>query len=245
MKKIIIYSVILLLGMSGYAYAESNKIKTDHFVITYENISSEMARKFSEQAEKAFSDVTEYLGKKYKRGRIYLYISDKYDMPRATKDNEILIPANRIRGDAGGPPGIEGRGPAIAHEITHIIAPSSGKPTRYLDEGLAVFVQEKFGDDKSYPNMGEDVHQVTAKLIRTVGEIIPLNRVEDTRNSAKSENLRRLCYLQEGSFVRYLIERYGLKDFMAMYEGKSFEKVYNKSLEDLETEWKDFIKAVK
>ena len=245
MKKIAIFSIVLLLAMSGYAYTESNKIKTDHFVITYEHISDEMASKFSEQAEKAFSDVTEYFGKKYRRGRIYLHISDKYDMPRTTKDNDLLIPANRIRGDAGGPPEIAERGPAIPHEITHIIAPSSGKPNRYLDEGLAVFIQEKFGGDKSYPNMGEDIHQVTAELIRTVGEIIPLNRVEETRNSTKRENIRRLSYLQEGSFVRYLIEKYGLKDFMTMYEGKSFEKVYKKSLEDLETEWKDFIKVLK
>lgn len=244
MRKISVLLLLLFLLACRLALAKSEKIKTDNLIITYEDISPEMAQKFAEQAEKASGDITAYLSKKYRRGRIYIYISDKYDMPRTTKDNEVLIPANRVRGDSGGPPEIAGRGPAIVHELTHIIAPSQGKPNRYLDEGLAVFMQEKFGAGKSYPNMGEDVHQVTMRLIKTVGEPIPIYKLEETRNSSLTSNLRRLAYLQEGSFVKYLVEKYGLKDFMAMYEGKSYEKVYKKSLDDLEKEWKEFIRSI-
>jgi hypothetical protein len=223
MKKFIVFLIILMVSMLGYSHAKSSKIKTDHFRITYEDISPDMAKHFSEKAEKAFSDVTTYLGKKYK-GKIRIRISDKYRIPR-TKDGEIYMPANRIRGDAGGPPEIAGRGPAIAHEITHIIAPSRGKPNRYLDEGLGVFIQEKFGGDRSYPNMGEDVHKLTARLIRLEGEITPLKNAEKVRMSSKSGPKRRLAYLQEGSFARYLIEKYGLENFMTMYRGKSYKKV--------------------
>ncbi len=233
-----------IYALCGNTFAKSERIKTDNLVITYENISSEMAQEFSEQAEKAFRDVTAYLSKKYRQGRIYIYVSDKHDIPRATKDNEVLIPANRIRGDAGGPPEIAGRGPAIAHELTHVIAPSRNKPNRYLDEGLAVFIQEKFGTDKAFPNMGEDVHKLTARSIRTVGKAIPIHKLEETRNSSLTGDLRRLAYLQEGSFVRYLIEKYGIEDFMAMYEGKSYERVYKKSLEDLERDWNEFIRGI-
>jgi hypothetical protein len=244
MRKIAVLLLPLFFWGHGLALAKSEKITTNNFVITYENILPEMAQQFAEQAEKAFGDVTAYLSKKYRRGRIYIYISNKYDMPRTTKDNELLIPANRVRGDAGGPPEIAGRGPAIVHELTHVITPSQGKPNRYLDEGLAVFMQEKFGVDKSYPNMGEDVHQVTLKLIKTVGQTVSIYKLEETRNSSLGGDLRHLAYLQEGSFVRYLIEKYGLQDFMAMYEGKSYEKVYEKSLDDLEKEWKEFIRGI-
>jgi hypothetical protein len=41
-----------------------------------------------------------------------------------------------------------------------------------------------------------------------------------------------------------LIEKYGIKDFMAMYEGKSYETVYKKRLEDLERDWKEFIRGI-
>lgn len=244
MRKITMVFFLLLFMVCAEAFAKSERIKTDNLVITYENISSEMSQKFAEQAEKAFRDITAYLSKKYRQGRIYIYVSDKHDIPRATKDNEVLIPANRIRGDAGGPPEIAGRGPAIVHELTHVIAPSRGKPNRYLDEGLAVFIQEKFGTDKAFPNMGEDVHQLTARLIKTVGEPISIHKLEETRNSSMTVNLRRLAYVQEGSFVRYLIEKFGIKDFMAMYEGKSYETVYKKSLEDLERDWKEFIRGI-
>ena len=127
MRKITMVFYLLLFMFSAEAFAKSERIKTDNLVITYENISSEMAQKFAEQAEKGFRDITAYLSKKYRQGRIYIYVSDKHDIPRATKDNEVLIPANRIRGDAGGPPPeIAGRGPAIVHELTHVIAPSRG-----------------------------------------------------------------------------------------------------------------------
>ena len=244
MVKITMVFCLLLFIFCGEAFAKSERIKTDNLVITYENISSEMAQKFAEQAEKGFRDITAYLSKKYRQGRIYIYVSDKHDMPRTTKDREVLIPANRIRGDAGGPPETAGRGPAIVHEPTHVIATSQGKPNRYLDEGLAVFMQEKFGADKSYPNMGEDVHRVTARLIKKVGEPVSIYKLEETRNSSMVGDLRRLAYLQEGSFVRYLIEKYGLDGFMAMYEGKSYEKVYKKSLEELERDWKEFIRGI-
>lgn len=104
MRKIAVLLSLLFFVGCGLAFAKSEKIKTDNLIITYENISPEMAQKFAEQAEKAFGDLTAYLSKKYRRGRIYISISDKYNIPHTTKDNELLIPANRIRGDAGGPP---------------------------------------------------------------------------------------------------------------------------------------------
>jgi len=242
-KATIFFSLLFVFCVE--IFAEGERITTDHFVITYENISPEMAQRFAEQAEVAFNDVTTYLSKKYGQGRINIYVGDKYDMPQTNRGGGILIPANRIRGDAPGPPSeIAGRGPSITHEITHVISLSQGKPSRYLDEGLAVFMQEKFGTDKSYPNMGGDVHRITAKLIKTIGEFIAIDKLEKTRDASVPENLRRLAYLQEGSFVRYLIEEYGLNDFMAMYEGKSYEKIYNKSIEDLENEWKEFIRGI-
>lgn len=262
MKKVVVIAIVLLLFMVVATYAASEKIETEHFEITYEDISPEMAQMFSEKAEKAFSNVTSYLEKTYKY-KIRIKISDEYEMPFVTKETVMLIPASSIRGDAGGPPEIAGRGPSLAHEITHIVAPSkhmvaarrqyrgrgaprAQKPDRFLDEGLAVYTQEKFGEYKAIPNMGKDVHQLTAKYIKKES-IIPLKEVEEVRMSSLKDdnlNLRLLAYLEEGSFVRYLIEKYGLKDFMTMYEGKSYKKVYNKSFDELETEWIDFIKGL-
>jgi len=40
-----------------------------------------------------------------------------------------------------------------------------------------------------------------------------------------------------GSFVGFLIERYGLVDFRKLYEGDAYQNVYGKTLEVLEKEW--------
>jgi len=220
-----------------------SKLETNHFKINYKNIPDEQAKEFSEKAEKAFSDVTQYLGKKYKK-KIKIYINNKYKIPRTTKDKKILMPANRIRGDAGGPPSIKGRGPAIIHEVTHIIAKSAYFPDRFLDEGLAVYIQAKFEaeGERNYPNMGKEIHKEALKCMNEYGKIIPLKECEKTRRSKKSGLARRTAYVQEGSFAKYLIEKYTLQKFMEVYEGKTYSKIYGKSFEDLEKEWAGFIK---
>ena len=93
--------------------------------------------------------------------------------------------------------------------------------------------------------MSYNFHQVTARLIKTVGEPIPIQKLEETRITARTSNVIRLAHLQEGSFVRYLVEKYGLQDFMAMVEGKSYEEVYKKSLGNFEDGWKAFMQGIK
>ena len=46
------------------------------------------------------------------------------------------------------------------------------------------------------------------------------------------------AYTLAGSFVGFLIERYGVGLFRSLYETENFEKVYGKSLDTLEKEWR-------
>ncbi len=70
MRQIAVLLSLLLLTGCGMAFAKSEKIETDNFIITYENISLEMARKLAEQVQKAFANITAYLSKKWgQRGR--------------------------------------------------------------------------------------------------------------------------------------------------------------------------------
>ena len=229
---------LLLVASFGPAHATGGKIETDHLIITYEDVSLARAQNLAGQAEEAFGAVTAYLSKKYTQGKITISISHRYNIPLTTRDSRVLIPASLVQEGAGG------RGSSIVHQLTLAIARSQGKPNRYLDEGLAVFMQEKFGRDKSYPALGEDIHQATARLIRTVGEPIPIQKLEETRITGRASSLIRLAHVQEGSFVRYLVETYGLQGFMAMYEGKSYEEVYKKDLDSLEAEWKEFVQGI-
>jgi hypothetical protein len=46
------------------------------------------------------------------------------------------------------------------------------------------------------------------------------------------------AYILAGSFVGFLIETYGLPSFRSLYETENYEKVYGKSLDTLEKEWR-------
>jgi hypothetical protein len=218
-------------------------IKTENFNISYSGITDNQAKTFAEIAEQALQDVTSYLGKRYRK-TIWIRIGDNYDFRRAdTKKSMITIPANRIRGDAPGPPRIRGRGPGIVHEVTHIVAPSRGRSGRFLDEGLGIYMQEKFGgpDDRTYPNMGRDLHEETARLVQEYGKIIPLKNAEAVRADITKSFARGVAYIEEGSFVRHLIETYGLEKFMKVYEGDRYENVYGKEFGFLAEEWRERI----
>jgi hypothetical protein len=90
--------------------------------------------------------------------------------------------------------------------------------------------------------MGRDLHQETLRWARERGGLVPLAEADPSRGRAGGS--RPLVYLQGGSFVRYLVETYGLASFMAMYEGQSYQAVYGKDLASLEGEWKIFLEGV-
>lgn len=224
-------------------------IVTDDLLIAHEGVSQAEAEAFAGEAERAYREVTRYLGRGHDR-IISIRVGDRYDVPTAYHARStIVVGANRLRGDAGGAGRWRAIGPAIVHEITHLVAGQSrgedGRQVQFLDEGLAVFVQEKFklADDRSFPNMGRDLHEETVRWSRQYERMAPLGDTHKPR--WLDGGPRDLIYLQAGSFVRFLVETAGLQKFMLLYEGRSYEQVYGRPLEALEKEWLAFLKAVR
>jgi hypothetical protein len=54
---------------------------------------------------------------------------------------------------------------------------------------------------------------------------------------------RRIAYIQAGSFIGFLVEKYGEQKLADLHNSKTldFSKVYGKQLIDLEKEWKKFV----
>ena len=50
--------------------------------------------------------------------------------------------------------------------------------------------------------------------------------------------MKRLLIFLAGSFVEFLVERNGLELFRSLYQTENYEKVYGKSLDLLEKEWR-------
>ena len=134
------------------------------------------------------------------------------------------MPLRRVRDNSG----------AVLHEIVHIYAPNNN---RFLAEGLAVYLHAKLGGNPAFPNFGEDLHRLAVRSLSGVQSLDSLNAVRTPRPLGTVMN-EETAYILAGSFVGFLIETYNFPAFRSLYETENYEKVYGKSLDALEKEWR-------
>lgn len=134
------------------------------------------------------------------------------------------MPLRRVRDNTG----------ALLHEIVHIYAPNNN---RFLAEGLAVYLHTKLGGNPAFPNFGEDLRRSAVRSVSGVKSLGSLNSVRTPRPLGTVMD-EETAYVLAGSFAGFLIETYGLPSFRSLYETDNYEKVYGKSLDTLETEWR-------
>lgn len=156
--------------------------------------------------------------------------------------NNIYLPEERVlnghRDDGAGRTDL-----GIVHEVTHVLAESFGRANRdrFYDDGLAVYMQHRFGSEAGYPNFGTDLYIAFARAAKQHGEVIPLAQSETVRNARKSGTGRKLAYLQEGAFAQNLIDRFGLDVFLRIFYGESFESAVGESFGAIESDWRDLM----
>jgi len=126
----------------------------------------------------------------------------------------------------------------LAHEMTHILMGDS--PSRLLEDGLAVYIQESFGDH-AFPNLFWPVNLATLQRLRR-GPFLPLTDLQKGMGFYRES--RRLAYLEAGSFAKYLIEHYGYAKFREIYYTTDYVDVYGKSLPELEYEWLESLRRL-
>jgi hypothetical protein len=118
---------------------------------------------------------------------------------------------------------------SIAHELAHVFFPNGN---RMLAEGLAVYVQTVIGMNPSFPNFGYDLDDIVAAFLKAKYNSDPSAiRLESLDKIATPDNLRlrigldRLfdspdTYPVAGSFVRFLILKFGMEKFRAFLRDK-------------------------
>lgn len=119
------------------------------------------------------------------------------------------------------------------HELNHLIVHNMwGSPSeKWLSEGFAVFSDNKWH--------GEDLFELTKYLFEK-GKLLPITEVIHSFSSYSPM----IKYPESGSFFKYLHETYGIADIKSLWEGDSFEDVYGKTIEQLESEWLQIIKSI-
>lgn len=162
---------------------------------------------------------------------IRIHVSSSYRISRALVPayrgdlGFMEMPVQRARNNDG----------ALLHEIVHIYAPNSN---RFLAEGLAVYLQDKMGSNRAFPNFSDDLNVLAHRRLLEVNSLARLNSGQTTKLWSTLGDERTTSYILGGSFVGFLIDRYGLPRFKSLYETGNYDKSYGKSLEILEKEWR-------
>lgn len=135
---------------------------------------------------------------------------------------------------------------AIVHEVAHIIA-NRHTGNRFFSEGLAVFFQDKFGEDKGFPIYYKipDSLSLNELVIWHKDNLISLSRLKkdnDIFGQIESEN-RKIAYTEAGSFIKFLYEVYGGQKLQDIYSAwtLNYEKIYGKNFNELEDEWLKYV----
>lgn len=140
---------------------------------------------------------------------------------------------------------------SLRHEIAHAVASAFGDPmfgvaardvaglplriSPGLIEGLAVALDWPAGYERLTPHEAVRAMQAMG-LTPSIRELLSLRFL--TVSSARS-------YTTAGSFLRFLLDRYGAERVRALYRsGGDFDGVYGKSIGALEAEWRAMIATI-
>jgi hypothetical protein len=137
----------------------------------------------------------------------------------------------------------------FTHEGTHALAqdlieekPEGGGPDGVLVEGLAVWA--------TGGHYRQEPIDAWAAVAATSSDYIPL---ADLRAGPFYDFQHEISYLEAGSFVKYLIERYGLDSFKELYglatgdathDDELVQRLYGRSYAQLESDWLETLKEL-
>jgi hypothetical protein len=140
------------------------------------------------------------------------------------------------------------------HEVVHLLVSLVGDAPGLFSEGIAVALQTDpvKGVLTSWFN-GEEVHAAARRYLQGGQLVLPLDRILE--NSAfRAITDPTLAYREAGSFVRFLIDRYGIDRVLAFFRGGSytdtaavvkarFRTVVGVTLEEAEAAWLEMLQA--
>ena len=247
-------ALICVLAVLTIALTEpssaSDKIVHDDFSVEYgENVPDAAAELIAARVEAALEVVRAYLA------QAPSYSGPPYDWPMKVvidpdrfgpyqRRNEIYLPEARVLNLFGG---VEDAriDLGIVHEVTHVLAASFARERRdrFYDDGLAVYLQHRFGFAPNYPDFGQDLYVAVAKTAKEYGVLVPLTEAEAVRANRENSVGRKLAYLQEGAFTQFLIENYGLDDYISIYQGADPKEVTGSTFAELEAAWAEMIRV--
>ena len=179
------------------------------------------------EIEKALHYIPPILGIEYKKN-IKVKIVD--DGICDAKGDIILLPILHLRDKSA----------VIIHEVTHIIAKHENNS--FFSEGLAVYFQERFGGFDGFPNYSVPLDYLVRNHKEQLLQITKLKNDNRIFEQLETEQ-RRIAYIEAGSFINFLVVRYGEQKLAELHNSKSlnYKEVYGVEIQKLEAEWKNYV----
>jgi len=117
----------------------------------------------------------------------------------------------------------EGKAPYL-HETVHILAWDFH--ALWIREGLAVYLNDKLGGYRAFPNFGRDIDECAKEYITdTWGGTLALIGKDGIPTFSTPEE-RRTFYVFSGSFVKFLDGEFGTEKLMSIYRTKKVSKTF-------------------
>ena len=211
--------------------------ETAHFEIFYARELQTQIDRIAEDCEFRYAQVAAYLmpegGKLSRKVRAYIYAS--------TQQKKQLTGAGNtsVEDPFGHGFHIHAQGfphPVLKHELAHVFT----VPWSPLKVSLKIGLHEGIAVAADWDEGRLTAHQWT-KAMRQMEIAPPLSAIMGIGfwGHAGSRS-----YLMAGSFVRFLVDTYGIEKFKGVFPTGNFVKHYAKDLPSLEREWVNFLESV-
>ena len=235
--------------------AGDRELATEHFRVVYysSELAEDDAKRLGETLETWYEKTCAYLGRSFADGyRLHINVAGGHESPFASDpgpDAFMLVADYQARRDYGF---------SLVHELTHNLMGLSWLSSneferngtelrsgnRLLDEGFAVYVEEKLTGEgpRVWPNFGTETHAAYWQLREEAGE--PIWAPLEAEVHRQHGNVR-LAYLAQASFIKHLVDSHGLERFEQLFDvdPESAEAIYGRGLESLEADWRAFLEA--
>ena len=140
------------------------------------------------------------------------------------------------------------------HEVVHLYMSLIGDAPGLFSEGIAVaFSTNPSAGDFDSKFDGVEVHAAARTYLETGQLVLPLDRILDNASFRDIPDSV-LSYSEAGSFVRFLIDRYGLDRVLALFPGGSytdsaaavrsrFEAAFGVTVAQAEAAWLEMLRS--
>lgn len=129
----------------------------------------------------------------------------------------------------------------LPRDITQIIARKSSSDS--LTEGLGFYIQDKLGSNINKLNYGIDIFTVSKYYISENLESI-ITKIGTTYGNIALDN-KEAFFILSNSFCTFLIENYGIENFMEVYKSEIVEDayidIYGLTIGELKLAWVEYL----